>query len=246
MIEIGKVLEVWRYPVSSLGGERVPHVEVSPEGVVGDRLFGLFDGTTGRTASPEQEPRWRPALFLSAQIGKDGMAEIRFPDDSVLRVDDPALDDALAAHFGFPAGIGAYRPGGNGVELRLPIVSNRYTPLPLHLLTTSSLLRLTEVGGFPAIDGRRFRPTLLIETHEGEGFAEANWVGQRLRIGDVEIEVTEPTRRCGMTLVAQPGISEDPAILRTIMRHAARNLGVYACPAQRGAIRVGDTVYAGT
>ena len=62
MIEIGKVLEVWRYPVSSLGGERVPHVEVSPEGVVGDRLFGLFDGASGRTASPEQEPRWRPAL----------------------------------------------------------------------------------------------------------------------------------------------------------------------------------------
>ncbi len=246
MIAIGRVLEVWRYPVSSLGGEQVEHVEVSPEGVVGDRLFGLFDSASGRTASPEQEPRWRPALFLSSRSGRNGIAEIRFPDQSVLRVDDPALDDALAAHFDFPAGIGAYGPGVNGVERRLPIVSNRYTPLPLHLLTTSSLRRLTEAGDFPAIDRRRFRPTLLIETLEDEGFVEANWVGQRLRIGDVQIEVSEPTRRCGMTLAAQPGISEDPSILRTIMRHASRNLGVYASPAATGMIRVGDTVYAGT
>lgn len=246
MIEIGRVLEVWRYPVSSLGGEQVEHVEVSAEGVSGDRLFGLFDGTTGRTASPEQEPRWRPALFLSAQSGENGIPFIRFPDGSAMRVDDPAMMDPLAAHFGFPAGVGAYRPGGNGVELRLPIVSNRYMPLPLHLLTTASLRRLTDAGSFPAIDRRRFRPTLLIETLKDGGFVEANWVGQRLRIGDVQIEVTEPTRRCGMTLAAQPGISEDPSILRTIMRHASRNLGVYATPQEKAVIRVGDPVYAGT
>ena len=48
MRKIGRVREVWRYPVSSLGGETLASITVSPEGIAGDRRFALFDPETGR------------------------------------------------------------------------------------------------------------------------------------------------------------------------------------------------------
>jgi len=85
---------------------------------------------------------------------------------------------------------------------------------------------------------------VLIETEEGEGFIENEWVDHTLRIGDTDIRVTEASRRCGMTLVAQPGMAEEPDVLRGIMRHNKRNLGVYATPTEGVTISVGDAVYA--
>ncbi|WP_164844744.1 MOSC N-terminal beta barrel domain-containing protein [Brucella pituitosa] len=52
--KIGRVREVWRYPVSSLGGETLASITVSPEGIAGDRRFALFDPETGLAAAPEK------------------------------------------------------------------------------------------------------------------------------------------------------------------------------------------------
>lgn len=246
MIEIGRVLEVWRYPVSSIGGEDIDHIGVSAEGVAGDRRFGLFDQRTGLSAAPEQEPRWRPALFLSAERGDSAMPQIRFPDSDPFWLDDSGLDARLTDYFGFPAGIGAYGDLTDGADFRFPVISNRYAPSALHLLTTASLAKLSEIGGFDALDRRRFRPSVLIDTGDAQGFVENDWVGKTLSIGDLKVSVTEGTRRCGMTLVAQPGSDEEPGILRTIMRHNGRNFGVYGTPSAEGQIAVGDPVYAET
>ena len=51
MRKIGRVREVWRYPVSSLGGETLASITVSPEGIAGDRRFALFDPETGRASA---------------------------------------------------------------------------------------------------------------------------------------------------------------------------------------------------
>ena len=244
MREIGRVAEVWRYPVSSVGGENIDHIDVSAEGVSGDRRFGLFDQRTGLSAAPEQEPRWRPALFLDGAGGDAAMPQIRFPDGAALWLDDSALEERLTAHFGFYAGVGVYDGVLEGGDLRFPVISNRYTTAPLHLVTTASLDHLAGIGAFSELDRRRFRPSVLIESFDGEGFVENDWIGRTLRIGGTEIAVTEPTRRCGMTLLAQPGVVEDPNVLRTIMRHNGRNFGAYGTPSAESRIAVGDPVYA--
>jgi uncharacterized protein YcbX len=240
MRKIGRVREVWRYPVSSLGGEPLASITVSPEGIEGDRRFALFDPETGLAAAPEKETRWRPALFISASQPPTGLPVLRFADDAEHALDDGALPDRLAEHFGFPVAVGIFGEG----DLRFPVVSNRYKPAPLHLVTTASLNALAETARLPPLDGRRFRPSVLIETEEGEGFLENDWVGHIVRIGDADIRVTEASRRCGMTLVAQPGMAEEPDVLRGIMRHNKRNLGVYATPAEAITLSVGDPVYA--
>ena len=124
-----------------------------------------------------------------------------------------------------------------------PIIRGRYTASPLHLVTTASLSALAMATGLPFVDRRRFRPSILIAT-DREGFVENDWTGQTLTIGSIDLKVNERTRRCGMTLVSQPGLDEEPNVLRGIIRHNARSLGVYADPLGSGAISVGDTVYA--
>lgn len=52
--------------------------------------------------------------------------------------------------------------------------------------------------------------------------------------------ITERTKRCGMTMVAQPGLPEEPEILRTIVRQRARCLGVYVSVARAGRLSVDD------
>ena len=240
MRKIGRVREVWRYPVSSLGGETLASINVSPEGIAGDRRFALFDPGTGLAAAPEKETRWRPALFITASQPPSGLPVLRFADGAEHALDDSALPDRLAEHFGFPVAIGLVGSG----DYRFPVVSNRYAPAPLHLVTTASVSALGAVTDLPPIDARRFRPSVLIETEDDEGFIENDWVGHMVRIGEAEIRVTEASRRCGMTLVAQPGMAEEPDVLRGIMRHNKRNLGVYAAPAAPITLSVGDPVYA--
>jgi uncharacterized protein YcbX len=240
MRKIGRVREVWRYPVSSLGGEALTAISVSPEGIEGDRRFALFDPETGLAAAPEKETRWRPALFITASQPATGLPVLRFADGAEHALDDGALPDRLAEHFGFPVAIGLVGSG----DYRFPVVSNRYKPAPLHLVTTASVSALADVSGLSPIDPRRFRPSVLIETEDDPGFMENDWVGHTVRIGEAEIHVTEASRRCGMTLVAQPGLAEEPDVLRGIMRHNKRNLGVYATPTEGVTISVGDAVYA--
>ncbi|KPF47437.1 MOSC domain-containing protein [Rhizobium sp. AAP43] len=247
MRRIGHVKEIWRYPVSSVGGQRLDALSVSPAGIEGDRRFALFDPLTGLSAAPERDPRWRPALFLQAMRGETAhLPQLRFPDGSLHWLDDAHLDQRLLDHFGFAAHIGAYGGLADGADMRFPVVSNRYTPAPLHLVTTASLTRLSVIAGLPPLDAQRFRPSVLIETEETEsGFVENAWVGSSIRIGAAKVRVTEASRRCGMTMIAQPGMNEQPEILRGIMRHNARNLGVYAGVEEAVTLAVGDPVYAG-
>ncbi|EKF60484.1 MOSC domain containing protein [Agrobacterium albertimagni AOL15] len=240
MRKIGRVREVWRYPVSSLGGEPLASITVSAEGIEGDRRFALFDPETGLAAAPEKETRWRPALFITASQPATGLPVLRFADGAEHALDDGELPDRLAEHFGFPVAIGLVGTG----DYRFPVVSNRYKPAQLHLVTTASVSALAAITGLAPIDARRFRPSVLIETEDEAGFMENDWVGHTVRIGEAEIHVTEASRRCGMTLVAQPGLAEEPDVLRGIMRHNKRNLGVYATPNEGVTISVGDEVYA--
>ena len=51
MVEAGRITSVWRYPVKSMAGERVPFADVSALGVHADRTWAVrdveHDTTTG-------------------------------------------------------------------------------------------------------------------------------------------------------------------------------------------------------
>ena len=55
---------------------------------------------------------------------------------------------------------------------------------PLLLVSTSALRALQEALPDSAIDIRRFRPSIVVDTGDAAGHPEFDWVGRRLQVGD--------------------------------------------------------------
>ena len=118
-----------------------------------------------------------------------------------------------------------------------------FNAFPIHLLTTASLEMMSEHNPTACWDVRRFRPNFLIKTETGlEGLIESTWAGRKLRIGSAELKCEIPTMRCGMTMHAQGDLPKDPSILRSIVKDADQNLGVYARVVISGRVSTGDRV----
>lgn len=115
---------------------------------------------------------------------------------------------------------------------------------PLHLLTTATLEELKSRNAKGDFDQRRFRPNVFIETTAEQGYAETRWCGGSLSAGDLVTAVDAPTVRCSMPSRAQPGLSNDPSVMKTVAAEAERCVGVYANIERPGRIAIGDTVSA--
>jgi uncharacterized protein len=238
---VGRIIEIWRYPVSSVGGERLASINLGPDGVAGDRQYGLIDRATGSPATPEKDIRWRKALYLQAKCVAGQFPTLTFPDGHSYPVDDRDLNAVMSDYFGFAAAIAAYEHSEEKFDF--PLTQYRHQHFPVHLVTTASLKQLAKLRQVRSIDSRRFRPTVLIDVSEGHGFLENEWIGQRLRLGAIELKACDKTKRCGVTFVSQPGLEDDPEILRTILRHNKRNFGIYCSVENAGTIQLDDELF---
>ena len=75
-----RVSEIWRYPIKSVGGERVSVATVTELGVLGDRSWGIFDVDTGTVLTARRTPE---LLFASAALTGADVA-ITLPDGTVI------------------------------------------------------------------------------------------------------------------------------------------------------------------
>ncbi|RLP26038.1 MOSC domain-containing protein [Mesorhizobium sp. YM1C-6-2] len=237
----GRVAGLWRYPASSLGGESLSELAVGTEGADGDRLFGLVDIGTGEIARPDTNQKWHGVPRIAGRLVGDGRLEIRTPGGDWLAAPGEAADRAASAFLGFDASIRPFRgPGADGDGVPF---SPRYQKAPIHLLTTASLaeLKAQHPAGDP--DPRRFRPNILVDMPPVAGhFPETEWLGRKIAIGELELAIADPCRRCGFTIIAQEGFANDPDILRTLVRKNAHNLGVYCTVTRPGRVRMGDAM----
>lgn len=226
--------------MSSLTGERLASLSIHEGRIQGDRSHLVVDLKSGETAAPEKVARWKAALMLQAVTGANGQIEVTLPGMWSFIVDDPQLDQALSDHFGFHCGI---RARGQVIFTTdgKRFASPRYEASALHILSSSTLFSLSKALPEAGIDVRRFRPNVIVETDD----AEDSWVGKRFIAGAFQGAVTERTKRCGMTMIEQPGLPEYPDILRTIVKTRQRYLGVYADAVSGGVISVGDNVSVG-
>lgn len=115
---------------------------------------------------------------------------------------------------------------------------------PLLILTTGSMRTLARHAPDSAIDVRRFRPNVLVDTGDEEGWPEMDWLGRRFRLGTATVEVYVGCPRCVMVTHEVAGLPGDREVLRTIVREADQNLGVYATIVEPGAFGIGDELVA--
>ncbi|MER9231377.1 MOSC domain-containing protein [Mesorhizobium sp. M0622] len=240
---LGAVTELWRYPASSLAGERQEVISVGWHTVEGDRLFGLVDASNNEIARPDREAKWHKVPRIRTRLSPAGGLEIAVPDGDWLAAPGADSDRAVSAYLGFAASIRPFRRENAAPDYAGPLLAERYVKAPIHLLTTASLARLKALHPEGVADPRRFRPNIVVDMPEVEGsFPETEWIGRKLAIGDLLLTVSEPCRRCGFTIIAQDGFDHDPAILRSLVRHNAHNLGVYCTVDRPGRIEIGATM----
>jgi uncharacterized protein len=114
---------------------------------------------------------------------------------------------------------------------------------PLHLLTRATLAHLRGLNPAADWDRRRFRPNLLVATAgELAGLLEQDWIGRCLHVGAAVFDCVGTTPRCGAITRPQEGLGQDSGMLRTVVRHAAQNAGIYLEIAVPGTVAVGDRV----
>lgn len=248
-----RLVEIVRYPVKSLQGEGVPSAEIEPDGLRGDRRWGIRDETTARILTARRSPQ---LLYASAALAPDGAPVITLPTGGTCRGPGAATDAALSKWLGRPvrlvSALGA--PGARAeyfadatddasptVEWTMP--AGRFVDaLPLLVLTTASLR--AAAAQHPGGDWQvpRFRPNLVVDV-DGDGWVEDTWCGAAtVRIGAAALRPQEPCMRCTMITRPQPGLGEDRDIFRTLARTHGGHLGAWTAVATGGNIAVGDAV----
>ena len=139
-------------------------------------------------------------------------------------------DEPLPDLSGFPAELLEYEsPPGT-----------YFDAYPLLLLSSNALAALQRAAPRSLIDVRRFRPNLLFDWGSDSRFPENDWCGKTLRLGSATLAVEMACPRCVMTTHGFAELPKDPSIMRSLVREAGGNLGVYASVLEPGCITVGD------
>ncbi len=225
----GHLTEIWRYPVSSAGGERLGSATLGPDGVTGDRGFGFFDRDTGDHIFPTRDKRWNAAPQIRARLHGD-RPELSLDGEHWAPADDPAMLTQVAQLLGRSVDLRAYGPG----------TSPRYTLAPLHLLSHQAITALQRLLPDSRIDARRFRPNLLVDLPDADGdIPEYALLGQEFSLGPLRLRGTVPCGRCGFTILPIGSLPEDPDVLRMLIRRFERNFGIYCEVIEGGELSTG-------
>jgi MOSC domain-containing protein len=248
-----RVAQLWRYPVKSLLGERLPTLRVIGDGVDGDRMWGIQDRSDGRILTARREPR---LLFASARVPEDGkVPAITLPDGQELKGPGPATDAALSVWLAKPVTLvaaaesdaaraeyfaDATDDSSQAIEWTMP--KGRFVDaFPVLVMTTAGLRGGAAVHSSGTWDVRRFRPNVLIEV-DGEGWLEDAWAECLLSVGSTRLVPRRRCMRCTMVNRAQPGLERDVNIYKTLHRTHGGEAGMWTQVVQPGVISEGDAV----
>lgn len=232
---VGHVSELFRYPIKSIGGEKVPQFQINQRGVEGDRLWAV-ENEEGKFGSGKTTRRFRRMEglleFRSYYLEGSDIPVLVLPDGSEHPASSLEARDALVHRT------------GEAVEVTAEREISHFDEGAVHVLSTSSLQLLSGLHG-AAVDVRRFRNNITLKTSPNAGHIEADWLGRQLTIGpDVVLEILRLMPRCVMVNMKQCGLDEDRSMLQSIVKLSPDAcLGVVARVLRMGLVSVGDNAY---
>ncbi len=226
-----RVLELWRYPVKSLGGERLESVEVSEVGLKGDRAWGLFEPSSNTVLTARRAPE---LLFASARMVGDEVV-ITLPDGTETN-DDSALTSWLGRE------VTLVRPTDEGATYENPLDVEHDADWvswqgPAGSFHDSKRSQISLVGrdSLEGRDIRRFRSNVVVE-----GGGEDRFVGSQMKLGTALLDITKQIDRCVMVTRPQPGLERDLDVFRDLVKRRNNLLSVGALVIEAGTVSLDD------
>jgi uncharacterized protein YcbX len=242
-----------------MSGEAMAEAFMGFSGFYGDRCYA-FKNSSARKGFPylnatvqQQMLRYRPqfryperammppnlAEAMSIAPGvtpanaepNDLDLDVVTPSGAVVAVDDPALIEMLGE-------------GLRGENLLTLVRSDRALTdcRPVSLISLQTVRQVEAELGMP-LDKRRFRANVYLNLASGDGFAEDELVGRRLRIGSSAlIMVLERDPRCKMISLDPDTGEHDPEVLRKVAQAHANFAGVYCAVLVEGILTKGDSI----
>jgi uncharacterized protein YcbX len=221
---MASVVELWRYPVKSMAGESLKSCAVSSVGLEGDRRWALVDGApnrAGKLLTIRQDER---LMAYRARLNGAG-PEVVAPDGEV-----QGLDDRLVSHLAAETS----RP----LTLR-ELEGANFDDSPVLVVNMATVAAFGARAG-TRVDHRRFRANLYVDGLEPE--EEIAWLGRRVTMGEVELEVVKQCERC-VVITRDPDTTiTTPELLRVLNETYETCMGVYCQVTRPGRVVVGDRV----
>ena len=255
-----RVARISTAPVKALGLVHPEYVDLTREGIRGDRRFWMVDAD-GRLFNGK---RLGPMAAIRPQWDEEtGRLALTFPDGGRMEGTVELGEPVDARLYGLPHP--SLRVIGPWEEALSSFASRPVTLLwsLLHasdrgraggsvtLVSRASLERLREeAGASTPVDGRRFRMTFDIDgvgPHE-----EDTWIGAFVEVGDAKVVVEGDVGRCVVTSHDPDRGVTDLDTLGTLARYRPDGrseplpFGVYARVVEPGRVRLGDAVRVAT
>lgn len=235
---------------------------VEKHGIAGDREFLLLD-EKGAPLAPYHHRHFLPLKFrfdLSSE-----RLTLEYPDGRIVEGAGAMVGPTIALDYMGMRQVDVRAVAGDwdavlsefsGRSVRMVRSANPgggIDVLPITLVTTGSLSKLTEKLGAP-VDHRRFRANLVIESHDP--FVEDSWEGRYLRTGSAVLRVRSSVPRCVVTQYDPDRGTDDLAVVPGLGKfrnrvglpdglmptYATPGFASYAEVVEPGALAVGDAV----
>ena len=244
---MASVAALWRHPIKGHGREALDTVSLTEgQTMPWDRRWAVAhemskaDGTEWvPCANFSRGAKTGTLMAISAQVDEHtGTVTLTHPDRPELNFDPEREQDA------FLDWVRPLMPKDRAQSARLVRVPGRGmtdTDYPsLSLINLASNDAMTEAMR-QDISPLRWRGNIHLTGLDP--WAEFDWVGHSLRIGNAELSVQEPIQRC-LATTANPQTGErDADTLGTLnTRFGHQDFGIYATVTRSGDIRVGDRV----
>jgi MOSC domain-containing protein len=238
LIEIGHVESIFRYPVKSMGNERLEAAELGWHGLEGDRRLA-FRRIDDRSGFPWLTASKLPDLLLFAPqrhesgADRDLPTHIRAPDGKEL----PVFGEDLAAEVG--------RRHGAPVQM-MQLRHGIFDDASISVISSDTVREIGRLAGL-SLDARRFRPNVVVRPRRQVPFQEDGWLGGVISFGKGDdapaITVTMRDLRCSVVNLDPDSASPEPEVLKAIVRANQSNAGIYGSVTRIGRLAVGQTIY---
>lgn len=111
---LGKLIQIWRYPVKSMGGEQINSAVINSNGLAGDRCWAVINGETREICSAKRWPEllnYQAFLHAGEELQSSGYGEdvpgvrIQCPDGDAISGRASDVYASLSAQLGRQAGL---------------------------------------------------------------------------------------------------------------------------------------------